>query len=839
MTGRVVLNRIRATLVSSLACACLFVGVTKTTNAGDAAYSERLNRAMPWIITTLFANAAVEDEPAEDADDLLDADGDGINNLDDIDDDNDGQTDAHERACGSDPRNAASLAADLDGDDVPDCKDRDDDGDGQRDADEQMCGSNPRDANSLAPDSRGYGWPDCTADFAWSSQDWTTQNARLGELGTPQFARAKTEIHRVGDQTRFLRRSSIELSRANAAEHANLPGYIATGKSNCCGNQERVPFRTYTAACATATNEPRLFVSMTLELRDGTSPNYKPSSPRLGSVLEFKLNPATGAFEPTGNQSLLPVCNEAHGIAVSEDCSTVGMLCAPSYEEPYSEHFEGSVVDLTTTPSKNPKSGRNGMDDNIANIIQPNNLDYDYPEALYAGEMWLLEWEASQSGQSDGSGGVKLGATPDKYVIHRSFGGQPVGGAHDLVYEPTHNTYATVIPASTFRSTGKRHKSAAMLVIDRDSTNPEAIDGFQLTPDERGWFWECGWGHVMHARVFWNPYTHNEHLSDLAGEDVFGAYGALCTTDFNRYRVQDGGNIAIKYEDSSTFISGYSHYMVPSDAFGATGGAGHTMLPIDENLTLGIAATVDAERVAGFTWAEDRIAEWAGTPWSVNNNLGDLQACAEYIETSYCLQSLAEEWEYTVGSTYPVFFKDSDGGSSDWMASGRKDVNDISKIGLFKTQSERGYSLFGYLWDEDPIARGAKMKWIAEDPDCSLASPQMVDLRNGRYLVGYGKFQCISDGWEFSRIANAGRRKREEAMRIPSAYYLMEIDAQGNVLVDPFEVDAGWGGHDKLISVGVGRAAWLFVKDATLPQGNTSYPDPSQTEWEVYLYESP
>ncbi|MEL7043672.1 MAG: hypothetical protein AAGL66_01440 [Pseudomonadota bacterium] len=40
------------------------------------------------------------------------------------------------------------------------------------------------------------------------------------------------------------------------------------------------------------------------------------------------------------------------------------------------------------------------------------------------------------------------------------------------------------------------------------------------------------------------------------------------------------------------------------------------------------------------------------------------------------------------------------------------------------------------------------MKWIAEDPDCSLASPQMVDLRNGRNLVGYGRFQCISDGCE-------------------------------------------------------------------------------------------
>jgi len=58
-----------------------------------------------------------------------DSDGDGIGDNADTDDDNDGQLDADEVACGSDPLDASSLSADFDLDDVPDCVDPDVDGD--------------------------------------------------------------------------------------------------------------------------------------------------------------------------------------------------------------------------------------------------------------------------------------------------------------------------------------------------------------------------------------------------------------------------------------------------------------------------------------------------------------------------------------------------------------------------------------------------------------------------------------------------------------------------------------------------------------------------------------
>lgn len=65
---------------------------------------------------------------------LLDHDGDGLNDDVDPDDDNDGQLDGAELACGSDPLDGASRSPDLDGDNDPDCTDPDRDGDGVADA---------------------------------------------------------------------------------------------------------------------------------------------------------------------------------------------------------------------------------------------------------------------------------------------------------------------------------------------------------------------------------------------------------------------------------------------------------------------------------------------------------------------------------------------------------------------------------------------------------------------------------------------------------------------------------------------------------------------------------
>jgi hypothetical protein len=71
-----------------------------------------------------------------DASEWADADGDTIGDNADTDDDNDGQSDVDEIACGSDPLNAASTSPDFDGDYRPDCVDPDDDDDGVADGDD-------------------------------------------------------------------------------------------------------------------------------------------------------------------------------------------------------------------------------------------------------------------------------------------------------------------------------------------------------------------------------------------------------------------------------------------------------------------------------------------------------------------------------------------------------------------------------------------------------------------------------------------------------------------------------------------------------------------------------
>ena len=123
-------------------------------------------------------------------------DGDTEGDVCDLDDDNDGQTDSDETACGSDPMNAASLSPDNDTDNLPDCvdpdddndgvddgddafpfdptesedndgdgtgdnADADDDNDGQTDSDETACGSDPLNASSTAPDADNDDVPDC------------------------------------------------------------------------------------------------------------------------------------------------------------------------------------------------------------------------------------------------------------------------------------------------------------------------------------------------------------------------------------------------------------------------------------------------------------------------------------------------------------------------------------------------------------------------------------------------------------------------------------------------------------------------------------------------------
>lgn len=86
-----------------------------------------------------------------------DTDGDGVPDLSDSDDDNDGVSDENELLCGSDPKLSEDLPADMDSDGVCDTLDDDKDGDQWLNSDEENCGSDAEDSQSFPDDMDGDG----------------------------------------------------------------------------------------------------------------------------------------------------------------------------------------------------------------------------------------------------------------------------------------------------------------------------------------------------------------------------------------------------------------------------------------------------------------------------------------------------------------------------------------------------------------------------------------------------------------------------------------------------------------------------------------------------------
>lgn len=568
----------------------------------------------------------------------------------------------------------------------------------------------------------------------------------------------------------------------NAAERRAFPHYIGTLKDLTGRHPKQLPMRSYFASCNVDGSEPRMFVSMTLEDPSGS---VDPDIPTIGSVFETVYDPATRSMRRTGNETTVPICHETHGIAVSKDCSRVAVLCNTAFEKPVSESG-GYTRDLVAEKG-------------TSSISQPNNIaavDANNPGATqeersakyrYNGEMWLLEWNQNS-----------LTSDPAKYVIHKAVGGQQLG-ANTLVYSEDQDTYGAAFTSNTFDGGGGRHKSGALMVIDRANWQLNPPDPNNNNRD-RGWTWNCAGGHVLHMRTFFNPFT--------------GHFGALCTTDGSRYWYgARAGAIGAKMETSSTTFSGYESFLVAAHNSAVTAGGGHKLIPIDEDQSIialvgtDIVPTDDPDYMAFIKDAEEAAIAQSRTERGMD-------ACSWYWGDN-CTQMFLEEWFYNSGdSRYPTFR----GGF--W--NGQVQPRELSKIGILKVDSEGRSVVDG---EEQYV------KWVAEDDDCMLGAPQIVDLQNGRFLLGYAKFQCISDDTGLKRFAGAHTLH-------PKAYYLMEIDADGNALTEPTRVEGtGWGGQDDMVSFGPGRAAWAYIPNPEI-RAHGSFTDPYQSDWELMVYDS-
>jgi len=111
-----------------------------------------------------------------------DSDLDGVGDVEDPDDDNDGFSDEVEIACGSDPLSSLSVPRDTDSDGVPDPLDEDTDGDGMPDRWEAMKGLDPFDPSDADEDPDGDGVTNLQ-EYRRGEEAWSSGASGVGGYG--------------------------------------------------------------------------------------------------------------------------------------------------------------------------------------------------------------------------------------------------------------------------------------------------------------------------------------------------------------------------------------------------------------------------------------------------------------------------------------------------------------------------------------------------------------------------------------------------------------------------------------------------------------------------------
>ena len=661
----------------------------------------------------------------------------------------------------------------------------------------------------------------------------------------------------------------------NAREKKKSVHYISnTGHDS---SKSLVPIRSYVAACNSDTDEPRMFVSLTV------SDSLLPGAPTYGSVYEAKYDPITKSLQPQSNSALLPQCYQSHGIAVNKDCSRVAVLCSKDYGASSKEPHDGDLVSgqtIWTTPDDH-----NAIDQMIANHYGyfiairewwshkgwfssnteladiETGLKNGYPSAelsewndlmseegwmtyiLYNvltteqlndliaftkaeeysenGELWLLEWDGS----------IPLSDTPStSHVVATNVDSETHGhlnaGTKALIYTENDKNgpsygFATTsrhfVPyndASDRKTAASSHTSGMMVVIERDS--------WSVNLNSRGFAWACGFGHVLNMRVFYDPYEQE--------------YNSLCTSDgyssWFDWNSNDGklGSIAIKSEVRSIGEGAVLHY-VPSNNTFTTNGGGHKTIPVsaDTSVTVLVAPRlIDPVKYNEFVTQFLMDPEFFNSSQMVDTSVTPgpyHKACESSSEGDNCFDAYLnmakatgsyadayDHYESYIGTTTSL------GGSDDPL-----DNRSLSRIGFFMHDKTYQYGKMD----------GSGVEWIVEDSDCQISDPQLVDLKNGRFLLGFAKFHCISE--QIATGEGYGRYGEDAKSLIPQACYLMEVDVNGDVLEGPTEVpNHCWGGLDDVIYMGKGRVGWVYKPDPIYSTNKT----PQVSNWELMIYTS-
>ena len=82
--------------------------------------------------------------------------------------------------------------------------------------------------------------------------------------------------------------------------------------------------------------------------------------------------------------------------------------------------------------------------------------------------------------------------------------------------------------------------------------------------------------------------------------------------------------------------------------------------------------------------------------------------------------------------------------------------------------------------------------------------------------------------------------RRRHSFQSAWAYYVAEIDADGNALTQKRRIDgAGWGDFDEWTRLGDDTVGWSYIADPELSSWDAAPPCGGDANHAVFLYESP
>ncbi len=199
--------------------------------------------------------------------------------------------------------------------------------------------------------------------------------------------------------------------------------------------------------------------------------------------------------------------------------------------------------------------------------------------------------------------------------------------------------------------------------------------------------------------------------------------------------------VGIKYENErSDATGGVIHYVTTHSSWMVDGGA-HKAIGIDKDTALAILVGVPFVPHRISTEMLEKYMTNMVRPAMTDPDLSDTEACLEYFaekRKSYSIPNcfFAYLTSYRIGGEKSMGYQDDDHyvkPQSFSLNNKNLESQNKSQIGLARVDSN------------GDLETGTTINWVANDPECMLSNPRLVDLENGHYLLGYAKFACYSD----------------------------------------------------------------------------------------------